>query len=129
MIFTTSHTTPLYSNTWTPSSSASYAGSCIFLVILAITLRFLFAGKTLLEQRWSIAARNRRFVRVQGRSTEAGRIDQDPDAKVGALITVNGVEENVRVVQARLGVVPFRLSVDVPRAVVTTVIAGVAYLL
>ncbi|KAJ9612457.1 hypothetical protein H2200_004054 [Cladophialophora chaetospira] len=129
MVFTTSHHTPLYGNGWTPSSGGGYAGTCIFLVILAIFLRLLFAGKAILEQKWSIAARDRRYVRVQGRTTEAGRIDQDPDAKDGALITVNGVEENVKVVQARMGFTPFRLSVDVPRAALTTLIAAVAYLL
>jgi len=56
-------------------------------------------------------------------------IDQDPDAKTGSLITVNGVEENVKVVQAKGGFMPFRLSVDVPRAAVVTVIAAVTYLL
>lgn len=130
MIFTTSHTTPLFSTSWTPSSEGAYAGTCIFLVILAIVLRLLFAGKALCEQKWQTAARNRRYVLVRGRSTEAGRIDQDPDAKTGSLVTVNGVEENVKVVQARGGAaVPFRLSVDVPRAVLSTIIAGVAYLL
>lgn len=129
MLFTTSHHTPLYGSGWTPSTSGGYAGTCIFLVLLAITLRGLFAFKGVLEQRWSIAARNRRFVLVKGRPTEAGRIDQDPDAKTGSLITVNGVEENVKVVQAKGGFMPFRLSVDVPRAAVVTVIAAVTYLL
>jgi hypothetical protein len=129
MVFTTSHHTPLYGTDWTPTSSGGYAGSCIFLVILAITLRLLFAGKAVLEQRWSIAARNRRYVRVQGRPTEAGRIDQDPDVKTGSLITVNGVEENVKVVVAKREFMPFRLSIDLPRAAITTVIAAVAYLL
>ena len=69
------------------------------------------------------------FPILVGRTTEAGRIDQDPDAKTGALITVNGVEENVKVVQAKGGFMPFRLSVDFPRAALTTLIAAVAYLL
>ena len=128
-IFTTSHHTTLYGNGWTPSSSGAYAGTCIFLVLFAILLRLLFAAKGVLEQRWAIAARNRRYVRVQGKATEAAQIDQDPDAKSGALITVNGVEENVKVVQAKEGFMPFRLSVDLPRAALTTLIAAVAYLL
>jgi hypothetical protein len=129
MLFTTSHHTPLYGTGWTPSTGGAYAGTCIFLVFLAILLRLLFAAKGVLEQRWTIAARNRRYVRVQGRTTEAGRIDQDPDVKTGALITVNGVEENVKLVQARTEFMPFRLSVDLPRAALTTLIAAVAYLL
>ncbi len=130
MMFTNSHTTPLYANSWTPSSEGGYAGTCIFLVLLAMMLRLLFAAKAICEQRWLMNAQKRRYVLVRGRTTEAGRIDQDPDAKTGSLVTANGVEENVKVVQAKAGaVVPFRLSVDVPRACLTTVIAGVSYLL
>ncbi|OQV05283.1 hypothetical protein CLAIMM_10051 [Cladophialophora immunda] len=129
MVFTTSHHTPLYGTGWTPTTSGGYAGTCIFLVILAIGLRLVFAAKAVCEQRWAVAARRRRFVLVKGRATEAGQIDQDPDAKTGALITVNGVEENVKVVEARDVFPPFRLSVDVPRAVLTTIIAAMAYLL
>lgn len=130
MVFTNAHNTPLYSNSWTPNSSGGYAGTCIFLVILAMLLRLLFAAKAVCEQRWLIAAQKRRYVLVRGRATESGRIDQDLDAKTGSLITANGVEENVKVVAARSGnVVPFRLSVDIPRACLTTIIAGVSYLL
>jgi hypothetical protein len=130
MVFTTSHRTPLYSNSWTPESAGAYAGTCIFLLLLAMILRSLFAVKTICEHKWSAAARNRRFILVKGQSTEAGRIDRDPDAKTGSLVTAQGVEEEVKVVQARSkAVLPFRLSVDVPRAILTTIIAGVGYLL
>lgn len=130
MVFTNSHTTPLFANSWTPSSEGGYAGTCIFLLILAMILRLLFAAKAICEQRWTAAVLKRRYVLVKGRETEAGRIDQDPDAKTGSLITAQGVEENVKVVQAKTGgVVPFRLSIDIPRAIMTTVIAGVSYLL
>jgi len=130
MVFTDTHTTPLYSSSWTPSSEGGYAGTCVFLVLLAMTLRLLFAAKAVCEQRWLMAAQKRRYVLVRGRTTEAGRIDQDPDAKTGSLVTAQGVEENVKVVSARTGdIVPFRLSVDIPRAILTTVIAGVSYLL
>jgi len=130
MMFTNSHTTPLYANSWTPSSEGGYAGTCIFLVLLAMMLRLLFAAKAICEQRWLMNAQKRRYVLVRGRATEAGRIDQDPVAKTGSLVTANGVEENVKVVQAKTrAVVPFRLSVDVPRACLTTVLAGVSYLL
>lgn len=67
---------------------------------------------------------------VKGKGTEAGKIDSDPAAKTGALITANGVEENVRIVRADTrGAVPFRLGVDLPRAGLVTIIAGIAYLL
>lgn len=130
MAFTNSHTTPLYSDSWTPTSKGGYAGTCIFLVLLGMTFRLLFAAKALLEQRWATQARNRRYVVVRGRQPEAERIDQDPEAKVQALLTAQGVEERVKVVEAPgKPVVPFRLSIDIPRAFLTMVIAGVAYLL
>ncbi|KAK5944770.1 hypothetical protein PMZ80_001970 [Knufia obscura] len=130
MVFTNSHSTPLYSNSWTPHTSGQYAGTCIFLILLAITGRCLLAAKHMLELRWSAAARNRRYVVVAGRTPESGRIESDPDAKEGSLVTAQGVEERVKVVQAtKQPVIPFRLSVDIPRALMTFVIVGIGYLL
>lgn len=128
--FVIAQNTPLFSSGWAPNSAGAYAGTCIFLVLLASILRGLAALKAVLEQRWLAKARCRRYVVVKGKGTEAGKIDSDPAAKTGALITTNGVEENVKIIRADTrGAVPFRLSVDVPRAGLTTVIAGVAYLL
>jgi Ctr copper transporter family len=130
MVFTNSHSTPLYSASWTPNSAGSYAGTCIFLIILASILRGLIAFKSIVEQRWLTQARNRRYVVVKGKTTEAGKIDKGPDAKAASLITAQGVEEPVKVVRAYARIaVPFRLSVDVPRAAIVFVIAGVSYLL
>jgi hypothetical protein len=130
MVFTTSHRSPLFANSWTPKTDGAYAGTCIFLLLLAMMLRSLLAVKTICEVKWKSAALNRRYVLVRGRSTEAGRIDQNPDSKVGSLVTAQGVEENVKVVQADTkAAIPFRLSVDVPRAIMTTIIAGISYLL
>jgi Ctr copper transporter family len=128
--FTNSQTSPLYSTEWIPSSAGAYAGTCIFLIILATTLRGLFALKAVLEQRWLAKARCRRYVVVKGKGTEAGKIESDPAAKTGALLTTNGVEENVKIVRSDAGgALPFRLSVDLPRAGLVMVITGVAYLL
>ena len=130
MVFTNSHTTPLYSSSWTPTSEGSYAGTCIFLVVLAIILRCLFAIKAVAEHKWLAKARDRRYILVKGKGNEAGKIEVDADAKTGSLLTAQGVEENVKVVRsAARPVMPFRLSVDVPRAVLVLAIAGVAYLL
>jgi hypothetical protein len=130
IVFTNSHTTPLYSTSWTPNSAGSYAGTCIFLIILASILRCLLAFRSFVEHRWLAQARNRRYVAVKGKTTEAGKFDSDPNAKEASLITAQGVEEPVKVVRAYpRGVIPFRLSVDVPRAAIVFVIAGVYYLL
>lgn len=130
MFFTTGTSTPLYAESWTPSSIGAYAGTCIFLILLSITLRTLFAAKSVLEQRWAAQARNRRFVVVKGQQPASERIEGDPDAKAGSFVSANGVEERVKYVQADgRRALPFRLTIDLPRAALVTVIAGVAYLL
>ncbi|KKK13880.1 hypothetical protein P175DRAFT_0442926 [Aspergillus ochraceoroseus IBT 24754] len=130
MVFANSHTTPLYSSQWTPSSSGSYAGTCIFLIVLAIIGRLLVAFKAFMEQRWLSAHLKRRYIVVAGKTSEAGRIDTDPDAKTGSLLTAQGVEESVRVVyRATQEPLPWRFSVDLPRALIFLCITGVSYLL
>jgi hypothetical protein len=130
MLFTTSHSTPLYSANWTPTTSGAYASTCIFLILLTIIGRCLVAFRAVLEQRWLAAALNRRYVVVAGKTPEAGRIDADPDGKTGTLVTVRGVEENVKVVRrVSAGPLPWRFSVDLPRAALFMVITGVGYLL
>ncbi|MCJ1311514.1 hypothetical protein MMC25_005186 [Agyrium rufum] len=130
MTFVTSTSTPLYSKRWTPSSSAAYAGTCIFLIILAIIFRALFAVKSIAERRWLNKEMNRRYVVVRGRSPESERIEQSSDAKDGTLISENGLEEKVKVVRRHMSpTTPWRFSVDLPRALLTTTIAAVGYLL
>ncbi|KAL4883923.1 Ctr copper transporter [Aspergillus karnatakaensis] len=130
MVFTNAHDTPLFSSQWTPTTSGSYAGTCIFLIILAVISRLLVACKTYLEQRWLNAHLKRRYIVVAGKPSEAGRIAADPDCKTGTLVTARGVEESVRVVtRDNAEVVPWRFSVDLPRGAAFLVIAGVNYLL
>ncbi|KAJ5143562.1 Ctr copper transporter [Penicillium bovifimosum] len=130
MVFTNTHDTPLFSNAWTPSSSGSFAGTCIFLIVLAIIDRCLIAFKATMERRWRAAHLNRRYVTVAGKNTEAANIDADPDAKMASLITAQGIEESVKVVHnISPGPLPWRFSVDLPRACLYLCIAGVSYLL
>jgi hypothetical protein len=130
MVFTNSHDTPLFSNAWTPSSSGGFAGTCIFLIVLAIIDRCLIAFKATMERRWQAAHLNRRYVTVAGKNTEAANIDADPDAKIASLITAQGIEESVKVVHnISRGPIPWRFSVDLPRACLFLCIAGVSYLL
>ena len=99
----------------------AFAGTCIFLVILAVVFRALFAGKHVLERRWLDNELNRRYIVVGGIATEA---------KVGTLITERSAEENVGVTRSRARTVtPWRLSVDLPRAAYVVVMTGVGYLL
>lgn len=129
MVFQTNKATPLFSDSWTPNSSAAYAGTCIFLVVLAIIARMLLALKRTQEARWLDRDACRRYVAVRGKDPLSEHIARDPDAKHMTL-SQNGVEENVFVV-ARTGIVkrPWRFSVDPIRAVLDTVIVGIGYLL
>lgn len=129
MVFTTVHNTPLYSSTWTPTSTGAYAGTCIFLIVLAIISRSLHAWRQMLELRWHDRAVNRRYVAV----ADDG---EQPAPKGGeksdeAVLTVRGLDERVRVVRhsTRTNTPPWRLSVDFVRACVFALQAGVGYLL
>lgn len=129
-VFQISSSTPLYSTNWTPIGTGSYAGTCIFLIVLATIFRGLMAGKQILEHRWLDTELNRRYVSVRGKPTESEKISTDSAAKTGTLITEQGVEEHVRVVKrSRRSGAAWRFSVDLPRAAYVTVMAGVGYLL
>src|SRR6186713_3297251 len=110
MVFFNGMSSPLYCEQWTPNSSGTYAGTCIFLILIAVVFRSLFAVKVFLERRWLDEARNRRYVAVKGMSTEGQMVAENPAAKE-AILTVRGVEESVRVVKTGArGAQPFRLS-------------------
>ncbi|KAL1998922.1 hypothetical protein VTN02DRAFT_5336 [Thermoascus thermophilus] len=130
MVFHNDRRTPLWSSAWTPTSTGQYAGTCIFLIIFAVINRCLVAAKSVLEQRWLAAHLERRYVLVAGKTPEAGRIESDPTAKTASLVTAQGVEESVKVVRRNAQeTVPWRFSVDLPRALLFLCISGVSYLL
>jgi hypothetical protein len=133
-VFQTSMATSLFSAAWTPTSTGAYAGTCIFLIVLAVLFRGLLALKSWQERRWLDAEIARRYVVVQGKTPLAEALARDPAAKGATMVlSENGVEENVVVVgnrgAAAAHVRPWRLSVDPLRALVDTVVAGVGYLL
>lgn len=128
MVFFNSHTTPLYSQSWVPSGAAGYAGTCIFLIILSLTGRMLVFTKAMLEARWRDQAWKRRYITVYGKEALSERLTKS-DSKT-AVLSENGIEEHVRVVHAAVhSVQPWRFSVDLPRSILVTIIAGIAYLL
>lgn len=144
MVFQNIPATPLYTLNWTPRTSGAYAGTCIFLIVLGVVARALLTAKSIMDRRFLAAARARRYVVVQGRISpppgsptsptepESERSSEDADEKkMGRLISAHGVEESVRVVNATAGppVMPWRFSVDLPRAAMVTLNAGVGYLL
>ncbi|KAI9719491.1 MAG: hypothetical protein M1828_006198 [Chrysothrix sp. TS-e1954] len=150
MVFFTSTHTALYSESWIPQSTGAYAGTCIFLIFLAISLRAMIAYKTLQELRWRERGRRRRYVVVakptptdmsttQANEEESDSEDEDGQAagvvrtKQKGVLTTNGMSEEIRVVESyidRKGLVqPWRLSVDLTRALMLVAIVGVSYLL
>jgi len=97
-------TDSLYSMQWTPSSAGQYAGTWIFLLVLGIIARILTASKVLLEEYW-----HKKFSRISIVIHE----------KDGTIQTISGA----RVLKC------WRTSVDLPRACLQVVTAGVYYLL
>jgi len=128
-VFKNSMTTSLYSASWTPSTTGQYAGTCIFLIVLGVVFRCILAFKGWQERRWLEAEFNRRYVVVNGKPPLAENISRDSMSKK-LVLSENGVEENVMVIQKRTATIrPWRLSIDPIRAVLDTIIAGVSYLL
>ena len=129
MVFQTETRTPLYASSWTPDNAGAYAGTCIFLAVLAIVARVLLALKAIQEARWLDREAARRYVAVNGKIPLSEQIAANPDSRRMTL-TENGVEETVVVVERkRAATRPWRFSVDPVRACLDTVIVGIGYLL
>lgn len=127
MVFFTSTSTPLYSDAWTPQSAGAYAGTCIFLIILAILFRASFTAQSWLNNYAIKTALQRRYVIVEGQGVE--KIASDASSTSG-ILTTNGVAENVRLAQAPVQhIQPWRFTIDLPRSVIVTISAGIGYLL
>ncbi|CAK7265217.1 hypothetical protein SEPCBS119000_001399 [Sporothrix epigloea] len=128
-VFFTATNTPLYSQSWTPSSLGTYTGTCVFCVILATVFRLILAFKARVESRWLDAELRRRYVVVPGKPDMSQRISEDPSSKRMTL-SENGVEEDVVVLTKRHDEVrPWRISIDPLRALLDTLVAGIGYLL
>jgi len=129
MVFYTSTSTPLYSAGWMPSGTGQYAGTCIFLIVLAVIFRGLLSLKSILEMKWLQNEMNRRYVfgsgnvRVDDRTFQGGGMEK-------TILIRNGTDQDAAVVRnGSPGMRPWRISTDVPRAILDTVIVGVGYLL
>ncbi|EME49509.1 hypothetical protein DOTSEDRAFT_68319 [Dothistroma septosporum NZE10] len=134
MVFTTDHSTPLYSSAWTPSGTGAYAGTCIFLVVLGVISRLLLAYRHALEEKWHDKAVQRRYIVVAGENAteREGQLGPSAEKSDEATLTTRGMDETVRVVRTPRGSLqstPWRFSTDLPRACIFTVQAGVGYLL
>jgi len=121
MLFTTASNTPLYSAAWTPNKPGHYAGTCIFLIILAVMYRLMSAYKNVVEQKWARAEQHREII-IASKSAESRRSSDGGKEEA---------DEETAAVEAYLGwgTRPWRWSVDLPRAAGTTLITAVSYFL
>lgn len=127
--FSASTGTPLYFSKWMPISITAYTGTCVFLIVLAISFRVLIAFRSVLEERRINTELNRRYVVITRKSNTKERISSDSNSKI-ALLTENGLEEDVMVARKKMeGPMPWSIAVDGPRAAIDTMIAGILYLL
>lgn len=114
VVFFTSTTTPLYSSSWSPSSTGWYAATCIFLIIFATVFKFFHVYRARREYEWK-----QKWLKRQnpsgdtgdnGKNGEEPKTEEEPKSE----------EESHR---------PWRTSEDVPRACLDVLVAGVGYLL
>ena len=126
-MFSTGPGTPLYSPTWIPVSEGNYAGTCLFLVVLAFIFRALVSLRSILKRRGIEANLNSRYTIISRRP--AGGTDSDLQSATSPL-KENIEEDNVIVVHRPVKVVrPWRFTTDGARAVVDVMTVGVVYLL
>lgn len=120
MVFMTSTTTALYSASWAPTTLGQYAGTCIFLIILAFIFRFLLALKSITTASLTkkAAARNNSIIVAPASS------DDDTDEKLVAVAPVGGEEK-----KDGWSGHPWRFSTELPRAGMAVVTTGLGYLL
>ena len=113
-------------------STAAYAGTCIFLIVLAVISRLFFAWKRSIELSWHDGWTQRRYVRAMGKESVIERQDDIAEKADGGILTTRGLDERIRVLQADRdtpNTLPWRFGVDLPRAGLFTVRAGIGYLL
>jgi copper transporter 1 len=101
MVFFTSTHTPLYSQAWTPTGAGTYAGTCVFIVVLSFIFRGLLALRFWFSELWNRSRSNEFWNKTS--NLELG--------------TVNQARE------------PWRVNKALVRAILDTVLAGVSYLL
>ena len=98
MVFANGYHTPLYSNKWTPQSASSYAGTCIFLIFLAVLSRLVFAWMHALEMVWNgRAAKSIRALGLRGAFNVADKESDiestDSTKRLQAVVTARGAQQ------------------------------------
>ncbi|ETS87504.1 hypothetical protein PFICI_01332 [Pestalotiopsis fici W106-1] len=109
MVFFQAVTTPLFASAWTPTGNGSYAGTCIFLIVLAALHRVLHAVKSIVfDARWHGRQR------LMSEDEASGKERADTPA---------------RQLQSEWNSHPFRVATETARALTEVVVGGIGYLL
>ncbi|KAI2611906.1 Ctr copper transporter family-domain-containing protein [Hypoxylon sp. NC1633] len=114
MVFFQSVTTPLYSTAWTPQGEGSYAGTCIFLIALALLHRILIAVRSVMFDSNPMLHRHRKEV------------SSDSDDYPGTQSELEAVGRQFR---SRWNSHPFRVATETGRSLLEVLIGGIGYLL
>ena len=119
MTFFTSGRTALFADSWTPTSDGQYAGTCVFLIVLAVVFRLLLALRPILEMRlWD----------KRSAGAHAGGVDRlDDQGKLLGGQMKQGVA-NVGS-DVKRGLRRWTVGTAASRATYEMVLAGVGYLL
>ncbi|EMR65089.1 putative low affinity copper transporter protein [Eutypa lata UCREL1] len=113
MVFFQSVTTPLYAYSWTPAGEGSYAGTCIFLIVLGLAHRVLIAL---------------RFVLFDSNPSLHRHLHTDNKLGAGADVVAPGPGFIGRQVRFQWSNHPFRVATETSRALLEVVIGGVGML-
>ncbi|EED17377.1 conserved hypothetical protein [Talaromyces stipitatus ATCC 10500] len=121
MTFFISARSSLFTTTWTPTNDGQYAGTCIFLIVLAVILRFLLALRPILESRvWSDHAR----IHGGGHILHDSAQIEQQSIKAGGTTSVRQVRYDLSSRWAG-----WRVNDAAGRATYDFLVAGVGYLL
>ncbi|KAK7985581.1 hypothetical protein PG996_005183 [Apiospora saccharicola] len=116
MVFFQSVTSPLFAKAWTPAGPGAYAGTCIFLIVLATLHRVL------------IAVRNLVFVTVPPGHQKLDLTDEE-EAAYRRRYGGTGADSVLARIRRALHDNPFRMATETARAFSEVVIGGMGYLL
>ncbi|KAI1133987.1 Ctr copper transporter family-domain-containing protein [Hypoxylon sp. FL0543] len=114
MVFFQSVTTPLYSSTWTPQGQGSYAGTCIFLIVLALVHRILIAARSIVFDSNQALHRHRKDI------------SSDSDDYPGSRSELESMGNQFR---SQWNSHPFRVATETARALLEVIVGGIGYLL
>ncbi|KAK8104588.1 uncharacterized protein PG998_011621 [Apiospora kogelbergensis] len=130
MVFFQSATSPLFSKAWTPAGTGSYAGTCIFLVVLAALHRVLIAVRNIVFCDPSVPSlRGHPKLERRSSSMEVQEGAVDPAVVTYRLRYGLGRDGVMTRIRCALRDNPFRIATETARAFSELVTSGIGYLL